>query len=84
MENKRVFDDFPKVDCNECERWWMNQCDGADKGTTMRCNSFLATRSVIIPAKIERLTVTVKMLVWAVCALSASVILHHLSILFGW
>lgn len=58
MDKPKIFDDFPTVDCNECERWWTNQCDGAkssSKGSKMPCNSFLATRSVVIPKEIERL-----------------------------
>ena len=54
-ETKRVFDDFPTVDCNECEHYWTNSCDGVPKGANRSCNSFKATRSVVIPKKIERL-----------------------------
>ena len=56
-EPKR-FSDWVEVDCNECQRYWDNSCDGCKdtlKGSKTPCNSFLATRSVIIPQEIERL-----------------------------
>lgn len=55
MSDKKIFDDFKEVECNECERWWLNQCDGACKGSQKPCSSFLATRSVVIPAQIKSL-----------------------------
>lgn len=55
MPNAKRFEDWYEVDCNECERWWLNQCDGACKGSQKPCNSFLATRSVVIPAQIKSL-----------------------------
>ena len=56
--NRKIFDDFPTVDCNECEsceRWWLNQCDGVSVGSTKPCNSFLATRSILIPKQLKSL-----------------------------
>ena len=56
-ETKR-FSEWVEVDCNECQRYWDNSCDGCKdsvKGSKTPCNSFLATRSVIIPQEIERL-----------------------------
>lgn len=56
-EPKR-FEDWKEVSCNECERWWLNQCDGAKthgKGSKMPCTSFLATRRVVIPLQIKSL-----------------------------
>ncbi len=59
-ENKerKIFDDFQEVDCNECERYYLNQCDGAKtlgKGSKLTCTSFLATRNVVIPEQIKSL-----------------------------
>lgn len=62
MDDKKIFDDFPKVDCNECGRYYDSSCDGVKKGSTKQCNSFLATRSVVIPAKIKDLEKCVKWL----------------------
>lgn len=57
-EEPKRFSDWVEVDCNECQRYWDNSCDGckdALKGSKTPCNSFLATRSVIIPQQIEAL-----------------------------
>ena len=77
MSDVKIFDDFPTVDCNNCERWWLNQCDGCKdtlKGSKMPCNSFLATRSVIIPQEIERLKNAVKGLKTAIAILGGIVL----------
>jgi hypothetical protein len=54
------FEDWEEVDCNECARYWDSSCDGAKKGSKMPCNSFLATRSVVIPQRLERLEKAIK------------------------
>lgn len=84
MENSKSkrFEDWEEVDCNECERWWINQCDGASKGSQRQCNSFLATRDVVIPAKINYLERRVKRLGGAVTA-SLTLIAILLAIV-GW
>lgn len=53
--DKRIFDDFKEVSCNDCEHYWDTSCDGVPEGSGRVCNSFKATRSVILPAKLERL-----------------------------
>ena len=55
-KNKKRFEDWDDVDCNQCERYWDNSCDGAPlKGSRRACTAFSATRSVIIPLQIKRL-----------------------------
>lgn len=50
------FDDYtPTVDCEDCTHWWGNSCDGVKKGSRKPCTSFIATRNVVIPAKIKAL-----------------------------
>ena len=51
-ENKR-FEDWVKVDCNECARYWDSSCDGAKE--ERHCTSYLATRSIVIPALLNTL-----------------------------
>lgn len=78
------FEDWTTVDCNECEHYWTNSCDGACKGSQKPCNSFLATRSVIIPEQIKSLRSQIR---WLYCGYVAYVILFILSIVFqvmGW
>jgi hypothetical protein len=61
-EAPKRFEDWNKCDCNECANYWQDSCDGIKKGATKQCNSFLATRSVVIPAKIKDLEKCVKWL----------------------
>lgn len=65
------FEDWEDVDCNECERYWDSSCDGVSKGSYKPCNSFLATRSVVIPAKIKALEGRVR---WLEIALGVSIV----------
>ena len=77
-DKPKVFDDFYEVDCNECECWWTNTCDGVPKGANRSCNSFKATRSVVIPAKIERLESRLNSLSFGVLVLDIVVAIHVL------
>ena len=54
-EQPKRFEDWEKVDCNDCARYWDSSCDGVSKGSEKPCNSFLATRNVVIPSKIKAL-----------------------------
>lgn len=54
MEDKKIFDEY-QVECNECQRYWNDQCDGVREGTTKPCTSFLATRRTNIPEQIKNL-----------------------------
>lgn len=57
---KQIFDDFPKVDCNDCENYYTNACDGALQGSERQCKTFLATRNVNIPRRLSVLEKDVK------------------------
>ena len=75
-DNKKIFDDFPTVDCNECERYWLNQCDGvkpSSEAQKVPCNSFLATRKVVIPQQIKRLQKSVFWLELSVVSLAVCI-----------
>ena len=72
-EQKKRFSDWESVDCNNCEAWWMNTCDGVPEGSTRHCNGFKATRSVILPAKLEALRKAFRSLTTGVIILGALV-----------
>ena len=56
MIDPKRFDDYSAViDCNECSHYWDSSCDGVSKGSKATCNSYLATRSVVLPEKIRTL-----------------------------
>lgn len=86
-ENKpKVFDDFQEVSCNECERWWLNQCDGAKthgKGSNLRCTSFLATRKVVIPLQIKCLQNKIKWLKIGIVSIAIIDMVFILLLIFG-
>jgi hypothetical protein len=50
-ENK-IFDDY-EVECNLCEKYWLNQCDGVKCGQTRKCTSYVAVKRVDIPEKVD-------------------------------
>lgn len=79
-----LFDDWSEVkDCNQCEPYWNNQCDGAKVGSEKRCTAFKATRRVDIPLEIEALRKAVKRLSVAVILLGVVQILESLSSILG-
>jgi hypothetical protein len=60
-EPKR-FEDWIEVDCENCERWWLSQCDGVKTPSDahkMPCTSFLATRKTVIPLQIKSLKTSI-------------------------
>lgn len=80
------FEAWEEVDCNECERWWLNQCDGAKtlgKGSKMPCNSFLATRNVVIPLQIKSLQKANMGMRVCITLLALGMIVHCLTHIFG-
>ena len=82
QNNPKRFEDWVKVDCNECARYWDSSCDGS-QGSERPCNSFLATRSVVIPAKINKLEKAVKGLGVCLILTNVAYLLHLLSHLLG-
>lgn len=84
MSESKRFEDYPMpVDCNECESYWDNSCDGTPRGTERRCNSFSATRSVVIPAQIKSLQSAVLNLRIQLLMSHSILLLHLLMHLFG-
>lgn len=77
--NKR-FDEWNElVDCNECELYYLNQCDGVPVAQKRSCTSFKATRHISIPQELKWLKTRLK---WLYRGLGAmGVILIGLSII---
>lgn len=71
-ENKR-FEDWEEVDCNDCSHYWDSSCDGASKGSKVGCNGYLATRSIVIPERLNKLERRVEWLEWC-CGLTIALI----------
>lgn len=83
-DTQKRFEDWEKVDCNECSHYWDSSCDGASKGSSVGCNSYSATRSVVIPAKLNDLERRFKWLTRATMLTDLAIILHLLSHILGW
>lgn len=75
-DKQKVFDDFPKVDCSECEHYYTNACDGVSKGSQKPCKTFLATRSVDILLQIKSIRTKLEWLTRVVVILQVILILH--------
>lgn len=57
----KVFDDYIPVDCNDCQHYWNDTCDGVQSADReVPCTSYIATRTSDIPKRIERLEKNVK------------------------
>lgn len=67
MDNKKRFDTWDnQIDCNDCEPYWTGQCDGVPIGKSRNCTAFKATRSIVIPERLNSLEKRVKWLEWVV------------------
>lgn len=87
MENKSdkkpIFDDYQELkDCNECQPYWVGSCDGVSEGARKPCNSFIATRRVVIPQQIDALTERLDRLRKGCIATDIIIILHLLGHIF--
>lgn len=81
------FEDWIEVDCNDCAHWWDNSCDGVEPTLNQSrklCNSFLATRSIVIPEQIKSLQRANKRVLAIVGIISLMNIGLFISIMCGW
>ncbi len=77
MTEPKRFDDY-LADCNECQHYWNDTCDGAKPHDTRPCTSFKATRKVDIPEQIKKLDNEVKVLKKCYVFLTFMYMLFHL------
>lgn len=54
-QQQKVFDDFPTVDCEGCESWQLNRCDGVSVGSERSCTAYKAIRRLNTPYEIKML-----------------------------
>lgn len=84
MSKPSVFDDWNElVECNDCTHYWNDTCDGVKKGSQKLCTSFLATRSVVIPAQVKALQNALKWLTVGIIAESIWIVIMTLLMLGG-
>lgn len=54
MEDKKIFDEY-QVECEGCQHYWNDTCDGVKQGSQKACTSFIATKRTNIPEQIKNL-----------------------------
>jgi hypothetical protein len=81
MEHKKIFEEV-EVDCNDCEAYWLNQCDGVSCNSVRKCVSYIPTKRVDIPNKIQVLERRVNTLDRMVMILSITMILAGIVLMF--
>lgn len=77
----KVFDDFPTVDCEECEHWQLNKCDGHYVGTESSCTAYKVVRRLNTPLEIKALQKGYKDLTRASLINSIAIILLALAVI---
>ena len=70
------WDECTTVDCNNCDEWWRNRCDGVYRGQERPCTAFKASRSISIPLKIKSLQSRLKWLTGALVGLTVVQAVH--------
>ena len=81
MSESKRFEDWEQVECNECARYWDSSCDGVNKDSKKPCNSYLATRSIVLPEKIKKLDKRVR---WLELILGIECVILGILLLVGW
>lgn len=76
MSTSKIFDDFD-VECNNCQRYWLDQCDATKVDESKPCNSYIATRKMDIPQKVKALDDKVKSL-GCIVTITAVMLAFHL------
>jgi hypothetical protein len=80
-QKQKVFDDFKEVDCEECESWQLNQCDGVPVGSQRSCTAYKAVRRLNTPLQIKALQKGYKDLTRASIINSVAIILLTLAVI---
>lgn len=78
----KIFDEF-EVECNGCQRYWTDQCDGVKPDTTKSCSSYLATRNMDIPHKVKKLDEKIKLMDTTLTVCNVVLLLHLLVHIIG-
>lgn len=82
MSNK--FDEWDDLkDCNTCDNYWNDTCDGVPEEQKRNCQSYVATRKVVIPKQIEELQKDVGRVTKSTIILALAVLLHLVSHIIG-
>ena len=83
MSEQKRFEDWKEVDCNDCARYWDSSCDGAPC-SQKSCNSYIATRSIVIPKQLNSLEKRTNRLRISIMLNTLLIIAHLLTHIVGW
>lgn len=75
MSDKKRFEGWEDVACEDCQHYWDSSCDGST-GSQRVCTTFLAAKRHFIPERIKRLENQYKAVITALIMLYVGVILH--------
>ena len=75
------WDDCYEVDCNSCEHYYTNSCDGVPEGKKRTCTAFKASRGIVIPQEIEMLKTSLKSLERRILLLNIGILLGAIGVL---
>ena len=81
MSDEKRFAEWEEVDCNDCSHYWDSSCDGASKGSRIGCNSYLATRSAVVPHQIKKLE---RRVFWLSLVVFGEYVVGGIIVLVGW
>lgn len=73
------FDNWDYVDCNKCQHYWNDTCDGVHTSKIEPCQSFLATRTSNIPKQIESLRKEISLIRTCYIILALTMMAHLLT-----
>lgn len=76
--NGNLFEPWSEVECDDCECYWNNQCDGVKEDVTKPCKSYVATRRSNMKEDIDYLKSWVKRLKFSLIVLDIAFIIHLL------
>ena len=77
-QDNKIFDEY-EVDCNECESYWDNSCDGVKVNDKRSCTAFKAVRKSDIPKRVDKLENTIKRMDTSLLLLYVALLLHLVS-----
>lgn len=84
MVESKIFDES-YVDCNDCQHYWDDSCDGVPKDDIRPCTAFKATKRTDIPVQLEKLSKNQnehsKHLIWVEIILILHLLNHLLPLL---
>lgn len=78
MSDKKRFEGWEDVACEDCQHYWDSSCDGST-GSQRVCTTFLAAKRHFIPERLERLEKRINALLRSTILIGLAMIIHLIS-----